>query len=99
MRGTGIGTSLMMIAIGAVLAFAVNLQTTGIDLNVIGAILMVVGIIGLLISLVMLGEFSLLGPDRTHGTTTRRDVIVDDHTHVTDPPVNEVIREERTRRY
>jgi hypothetical protein len=39
---------------GAVLAFAVNLNTTGIDINTIGAILMVVGIIGLLFSFIAL---------------------------------------------
>ena len=44
------GTSLMLIAVGAVLAFAVNFQVVGINIVSIGAILIIVGIIGLIIS-------------------------------------------------
>ena len=54
MRGTGIGTSLILIAVGAVLAFGVTLQTNSIDISAIGAILIVVGIIGLLVSFLLL---------------------------------------------
>ena len=54
MRETGIGTSLLLIAIGAVLAFAVNLSTTGLDLNAVGVILMVVGLVGLVFSMIAL---------------------------------------------
>jgi hypothetical protein len=60
MRETGIGTSLLLIAIGAVLAFAVNLQTTGLDLNAVGVILMVVGLVGLVFSMIVLeGMFAV----------------------------------------
>ena len=60
MRETGIGTSLLLIAIGAVLAFAVNLQTTGFDLNAVGVILMVVGLVGLVFSMIALeGMFAV----------------------------------------
>jgi hypothetical protein len=58
MRETGIGTSLILIASGAVLAFGVTVRSTAIDVNAIGAILMIVGIIGLLLSFVALGDFS-----------------------------------------
>ena len=53
------GTSLMLIAIGAILAFAVNLTTSGVDIHTIGVILMVVGAIGLVFSLILgaLGGF------------------------------------------
>lgn len=44
------GTSLMLIAMGAVLAFAVSFQIVGINIASVGAILMIVGIIGLAIS-------------------------------------------------
>jgi hypothetical protein len=49
----GVGTSLFLIAIGAILDFAVHptTNTTGIDINTVGLILMIVGIIGLLFSL------------------------------------------------
>ena len=56
MRETGIGTGLILIATGAILAFAVNFRTTGIDINTIGAILMVVGLIGILYSFLAIGE-------------------------------------------
>ena len=65
MRGTGIGTSLILIAAGAVLAFGVNVDTTGIDLNAIGLILLLVGIVGLIISFAFLEGWSLGGPART----------------------------------
>lgn len=48
----GIGISIFIIALGAVLAFAVNVPVTGIDLNVVGAILMGVGFFALLYTLV-----------------------------------------------
>ena len=47
----GIGVSIFMIAVGAILRFAVSVTTTGFDIHTIGLILMIVGIAGLLISL------------------------------------------------
>jgi hypothetical protein len=46
----GIGTSIFLIAVGAVLAFAVNVRTSGIDLQTVGVILMLVGILGAILS-------------------------------------------------
>jgi hypothetical protein len=52
----GIGVSVFLIAAGAILAFAVDVQnTSGIDLNAIGVILMIVGAIGLLVTLIIWG--------------------------------------------
>ena len=52
----GIGTSLVLVAVGAILAFAVNIHatiaSTTVHWHTVGWILMVVGAIGLLISLV-----------------------------------------------
>ena len=48
----GIGTSIFLIALGAILKFAVTATVSGIELATVGLILMVVGVIGLLISLV-----------------------------------------------
>lgn len=47
----GIGTSLLLLAVGAVLRFAVSVSTTGFNLHTVGVILMIVGVIGLLLSL------------------------------------------------
>ena len=48
------GTSLFLIAVGAILYFAVNASISGISIATIGVILMIVGVVGLLISLFLL---------------------------------------------
>ena len=50
----GIGTSIVLIALGAILKFAVNTSVSGISLATVGTILIVLGVIGLLISMVFL---------------------------------------------
>ena len=57
----GIGVSIFMLALGAILAFAVEFETTGIDIDTVGVILMVVGAIGLLLSLLFWSSFSPYG--------------------------------------
>lgn len=52
----GIGTSIFLIAVGAILKFAVTTSVSGIELATVGVILMVVGVIGLLISLFLLAS-------------------------------------------
>ena len=58
----GIGTSIFLIALGAILKFAVTASVSGIDLATVGVILMVVGIAGLLISLVWLMQAGRRAP-------------------------------------
>ncbi|MGA7227852.1 MAG: hypothetical protein WBZ40_12890 [Acidimicrobiia bacterium] len=48
----GIGASLLLIALGAILTWAVSVDAQGFNVNTIGLILLVVGGLGLLISLV-----------------------------------------------
>jgi len=64
----GIGTSLLLIAIGAVLRFAVHASVSGIRLHTVGLILIGVGVIGLVVSLLWLGSA------RRRGTVVERDV-------------------------
>ena len=47
----GIGVALILIAVGAILAFAVDAEVSGIDVQTIGWILLAVGIIGALLSM------------------------------------------------
>jgi hypothetical protein len=47
----GIGTSIFLFAVGAILKYAVTADVSGVDLDVVGVILMVVGVVGLLLSL------------------------------------------------
>jgi hypothetical protein len=51
----GIGVSIFLLAVGAILTFAVDAQVSGIDLTTVGVILMVVGGIGLLVTLLVWG--------------------------------------------
>ena len=47
----GIGGSIFLLALGAILAFAVNAQFSGIDINVVGYVLMLAGLIGLIVTI------------------------------------------------
>lgn len=53
MRTGGIGGSLFLVALGAILYWAVSVEAEGFDLNMIGLILMVVGVVGLILTLIM----------------------------------------------
>ena len=48
----GMSLSILLIAVGAILAWAVSAEVSGIDVQVAGLILVVVGVIGLIASLV-----------------------------------------------
>ena len=49
----GIGVSIFLLAVGAILTFAVEAEAEGIDINAVGVILMIVGAVGLLLSMLM----------------------------------------------
>jgi hypothetical protein len=56
----GVPVSLILIAVGAILAFAVNQDSSSsVDIDVVGWILMIVGLVGLLLSLLL---WERLGP-------------------------------------
>src|ERR1700712_229696 len=64
----GIGVSLILIAVGAILTWAVNATVSGLDINTIGIILMIVGAIGLILSLMFWSSWGGVGATRR--TTT-----------------------------
>jgi len=66
----GIGVSLFLIAVGAILAFAVNAAVEGVDLDTVGWILMGIGALGILLSLIFWGSWGGFGG-------YRRDTIVE----------------------
>ena len=47
----GLGVSLILVAVGAILTWAVSAEVSGLDVQTIGVILMIVGIVGFLLSL------------------------------------------------
>jgi uncharacterized membrane protein len=61
----GIGVSLILIAVGAILTWAVNTEVSGIDIQVVGVILLVVGIAGILLSLVFWSSWGGVGRRET----------------------------------
>ena len=67
-----LGTSLFLIAVGAILRYAVSDSLEGIDIPTIGLILMIVGIVGLLISLFTM---TLWDRDRRRGVVEERRVV------------------------
>jgi hypothetical protein len=74
-----LGFSLFMIAIGAILAFAVTTSVSGISISTVGVIFMIVGIIGMVLSLLFWTTFS------PFGTTGHRHVVEED---VVDPHIH-----------
>jgi hypothetical protein len=71
----GIGVSIFLIAVGLILALAVNVTANGVDIVTIGWILVIVGAVGLLLSLIFWSSIGSYGP-------WRRD------TYVRDDPYN-----------
>ena len=82
----GIGTSLFLIAVGAILDFAVTAQARGFNINTVGVILMIVGGAGLLISLFFWNSWGGFGGYR------RRSVEYRDGSY----PDSRVVRDEQT---
>ena len=70
----GIGASLFLLAVGAICYWALDFDITGIDIDAVGVILMVIGALGLVLSLLFWSSFS---PYRRRDTvvTERRDVV------------------------
>lgn len=66
----GIGTSIFLIALGAILKFAVTATVSGIELSTVGVILMIVGAIGLAVSLMLMSRAN-------RGAVVTRDRVVE----------------------
>ena len=64
----GIGVSLILIAAGAILTWAVEATVSGLDINTVGVILMVVGVIGLVLSLMFWSSWGGVGGSRRRST-------------------------------
>jgi hypothetical protein len=62
----GIGTSIVILAIGAILRFAVTVQTNGFNLHTIGVILMIVGAVGFVVSLIFWNSWGGFGGNRSY---------------------------------
>jgi uncharacterized protein DUF6458 len=68
----GIGTSLFLIATGAILRWAVTEHVSGVNIHTVGLILLLVGVLGLIISL-----FWMMTATRRGDTVVTRDRYVE----------------------
>lgn len=74
----GIGVSIFLIALGLILAFAVEVEVAGIDIQVIGFILAAAGVVGIILTL------AVFAPRRR--ATTRNDTVVEERRVYDDRP-------------
>jgi hypothetical protein len=74
----GISLSILLIAVGAVLAWAVDAEVSGIDVQAAGVILVVVGAIGLVVSLVFWSSWGGFGHrDTAAGTGGQNTTVIE----------------------
>jgi Domain of unknown function (DUF6458) len=76
----GLGVGIFLIAVGAILAFAVNETSGAVDIHTVGWILLAVGFISVLLSLIFWSTWA--GP----GYWTRRRTYVDEGPPAAGPP-------------
>lgn len=74
----GISLSILLIAVGAILAWAVNAEVSGIDIQVAGIILLIVGVVGLLASLAFWSSWGGFGGRDTAGGAAAHTTVVRD---------------------
>jgi hypothetical protein len=65
-----IGSSIVLIAIGAILYFAVTATVSGIELQTVGLILMLLGILGLVLGLILMSR-------QRRGAPVQRETVVE----------------------
>ena len=88
----GLGVGIFLVAVGAILAFAVHASTSAVNINTVGWILMVVGAIGILLSLIFWSSWA--GP----GYFSRRRTVVEDGGPLARPASRARARRARGRR-
>ena len=68
----GIGTSIFLIAVGAILRYAITENVEGVDLDVVGLILIIVGVVGLVLSFLWMTMWA----DRRRGAVAGERAVV-----------------------
>ena len=69
----GVGVSILLIAAGAILTWAVNATVSGLEIQTVGVILLIVGIVGLVLSMVFWSSWG-----GVHAGSHRRTTYVDE---------------------
>ncbi|MBA2331975.1 MAG: hypothetical protein H0V94_04200 [Actinobacteria bacterium] len=75
----GIGVSILLVAAGAILTWGVTAEAEGLDVNAIGVILLIVGILGLVLSMIFWQSWGGFHrrTDYVEGGPVRRRAVVD----------------------
>src|SRR3954447_8310879 len=100
----GFGISLILMAVGAILTWAVHSESSAVDVNTVGVILMIVGLVGFLLSLAFwstwfgpgyFSRYAAAGPAAGGRTVRRRRVAARPAEYVEEPAgdVEEVVEE------
>ncbi|MGI9110978.1 MAG: DUF6458 family protein [Gaiellaceae bacterium] len=91
----GIAVSILLIAAGAILTWGVTAEAEGLDVNAIGVILLIVGILGLVLSMIFWQswggfhrrtEYVEGGPVRRRSVAPRRRTVVEEEDVIDGPP-------------
>jgi len=91
----GIAVSILLIAVGAVLTWGVTAEAEGLDVNNIGVILLIIGILGLVISMIFWSSWGGFhrrttyvegGPVRTVAAPRRQTTVVEEEEAAPGPP-------------
>jgi hypothetical protein len=91
----GIGVSILLIAAGAILTWGVTAEVEGLDVSAIGVILMIVGLLGLVLSMIFWQSWGGLrrrteyvegAPVRRRSAAPRRRTVVEEEEVVDGPP-------------
>lgn len=69
-----LGTSILLIAVGAILRFAVSVSTSGFNLHTIGLILMIIGVVGIVLSMLFWSSWGGFGGNSGTGYRRQRRV-------------------------
>jgi len=92
----GISVSILLIAVGAILTWAVTAEAEGIDITTVGVILLIVGLLGLVLSLIFWSRWGGFrrrtyvagGPiRRVGGPRPRETTVVEDDDVAPGPPL------------
>lgn len=88
----GIGASIFLIALGAILAFALHVDLGGIDINVIGWILIIAGVLGLIMTTLIWGRRrTVVTPEPVEREVVTRDPVeyrrVEERRRDVEPPL------------
>ena len=92
----GVAVSILLIAVGAVLTWGVTAEAEGLDVNAIGVILLIVGILGLVLSMIFWSSWGGFhrrtayveggAPVRRRTVVPRREAVVGEEEVVRTPP-------------